>query len=112
MSLNDKDFKRRENVAYPGRLAMIKAKEGFLIEKMMDGYMIFATGKNADSFNAMIQTNKTGALYWHLIEKGTSLEELTLTALNTFEGLDKDTAVQDIEEYLENISPAIEIVEL
>ena len=89
---------------------MIKAKEGFLIEKMMDGYMIFATGKSADSFNAMIQTNNTGAFYWHLIEKGTSLEELTHAALDNFEGLDEKTAVRDIEEYLESISPAIDIV--
>ena len=90
---------------------MIKAKEGFLIEKMMDGYMIFATGKNADSFNAMIQTNKTGAFFWYFIEKGTTLEELTNAALNTFVGLDEETAIRDIEEYLDNISPAIDIVE-
>ena len=90
---------------------MIKAKDGFLIEKMFDGYLILATGKSADSFNAMIQTNETGAFYWSMIEKGTSLEELTQAAMNRFEDLDEETAIHDIKEFLESISPAVELVD-
>ena len=90
---------------------MIRAKDGFWIEKMMDGYLIVATGKSAESFNAMIQTNETGAFYWNMIEKGTSVEKLTRAAMNRFEDVDEVTAVHDIEVFLESISPAVDIVE-
>ena len=87
---------------------MIRAKDGFWIEKMMDGYLIVATGKSAESFNAMIQTNETGAFYWRMIEKGTTTEELVQAAMERFEDLEETVARQDIGEFLESISPAIE----
>ena len=90
---------------------MLRVKDGFLIQKMMDGYIIVPTGKNADSFHAMIQTNETGAFYWHLLEKGTTPEELARAATERFVDLDETTALLDINEFLENISAAVETVE-
>ena len=89
---------------------MIRAKEGFIIQKMMDNYMIIAIGENAQDYHSIIQTNETGAFYWNMIEKGTTTEELIRAALERFEGLDEATARQDILEYLESISTVIETV--
>ena len=90
---------------------MIRAREGFMIQKMLNDYMIIAIGENAKSFHSIIQTNETGAFYWHMIEKGTTPEQLIQAALARFEDLDEPTARQDINEFLESISPAVETIQ-
>ena len=89
---------------------MIRAREGFMIQKMLNDYMIIAVGENAKSFHSIIQTNETGAFYWHMIEKGTTPEQLIQAALERFEDLDESTARQDILEFLDSISPAVETI--
>ena len=90
---------------------MIRAREGFMIQKMLNDYMIIAVGENAKSFHSIIQTNETGAFYWHLIENGTTPEQLIQAALERFEDLDEPTARQDILEFLNSISPAVETIQ-
>ena len=90
---------------------MIRTREGFVMQKLLDEYMIIATGENADNFRKIIQTNETGAFYWGMIEKGTTLEKLIEASMERFVDLDEPTARQDIGEYLESISPAIETIQ-
>ena len=90
---------------------MIRAREGFIIQKMMNNYMILAIGDSAQAFRSIIQTNETGAFYWHLLEKGTTPEEMIRAAMERFADLDEPTAKQDIQEFLENISPAVETIQ-
>ena len=81
------------------------------MQKMLNDYMIIATGENADTFRSIIQTNETGAFYWHMIEKGTTLGNLVSAAMERYEDLDEATARQDITEFLESISPAVETIQ-
>ena len=90
---------------------MIRTREGFVMQKLLDEYMIIATGENADHFRKIIHTNETGAFYWGMIEKGTTLEKLIEASMERFVDLDEPTARQDIGEYLESISPAIETIQ-
>lgn len=90
---------------------MIRAREGFVMQKMLDEYMIIATGENADHFRKIIQTNETGAFYWGMIEKGTTFEKLIAASMERYMDLDEPTARQDIGEFLESISPAIETMQ-
>ena len=90
---------------------MIRAREGFVMQKMLDEYMIIATGENADTFRSIIQTNETGAFYWKMLEKGTTPGEMISVAMERYEDLDEPTARQDINEFLESISPAIETIQ-
>ena len=87
---------------------MIRAKEGFILQKMLDGYMIVSVDDSADAFRGIIRTNETGAFYWKLIEKGITTEALVRAAQERFEGLDELTARRDIKEFLESISLAVE----
>ena len=88
---------------------MIRAKEGFILHEMLNAYMIIAVGENAETFHGIMQTNETGAFYWRLIEKGTTKEALIQAALNRFEDLDETTAQHDIEEFLNDMAPVIEM---
>ena len=90
---------------------MIRAREGFMMQKMLNDYMIIAVGDRADSFRSIIQTNETGAFYWHMIEKGTTLGKMISAAMERYEDLDELTARQDITEFLESISPAVETIQ-
>ena len=90
---------------------MFRARVGFVMQKMLDEYMIIATGENAETFRSIIQTNETGAFYWGMIEKGTSLGKLVSAAMERYIDLDEATARQDINEFLESISPAIETIQ-
>lgn len=94
-----------------GGMRMIRARDGFVMQKLMDEYMIIATGENADHFRKIIQTNETGAFYWGMIEKGTSLDKLVSASMARYVDLDEPTARQDIGEFLESISPAIETIQ-
>ena len=86
---------------------MIRAREGFIMQKMLNDYMIIAIGESSRTFHSIIQTNETGAFYWHMIEKGTTPELLVRAAMERFEDLDEMTAREDIHEFLEKISPAV-----
>ena len=90
---------------------MIRAREGFMMQKMLNDYMIIAVGDRADSFRSIIQTNETGAFYWHMIEKGTTLGTMISAAMERYEDLDESTARQDITEFLESISPTVETIQ-
>ena len=90
---------------------MIRARQGFMMQKMLNDYMIIAVGESAETFHSIIQTNETGAFYWHLIEKGTTLGKMISAAMERYEDLDEMTARQDITEFLENISPAVETIQ-
>ena len=86
---------------------MIKANEGFILQKMLDAYMIIAVGEGVKAFNGIIQTNETGAFFWRMIEKGTTPEEMVQAAMERYEDLEEPVARRDIEEFLESISPAL-----
>ena len=86
---------------------MIKAREGFILQKMMDSYMIIAVGEAAKAFNSIIQTNETGAFYWGLIEAGTTEDALVQAAMARFEDLEESVARKDIAEFLACIASAI-----
>ena len=86
---------------------MIMVRDGFMMQKMLNDYMIIAVGESSRTFHSIIQTNETGAFYWHMIEQGTTPELLIRAAMERFEDLDEETAREDILEFLEKISPAV-----
>ena len=90
---------------------MIRAKKDFMMQKMLNDYMIIAVGESSDTFHSIIQTNETGAFYWKMIEQGTTTEKLIQAAMDRFEDLDELTARQDINDFLESISPAVETIQ-
>ena len=87
---------------------MIRAKPGFLMRRLGDEYMIVAIGDATQQFNGMVQINETGALYWNMIEKGTTREELAARTVETYGGVDRETAGRDVEKFLETISFALD----
>ena len=89
---------------------MIRAKDGFVLAKMMDAYMIIATGEAGETFRDILKTNETGAFYWNQLQQGTTVEQMVDASLERFDNLTRETAREDIERFLGNIADTIEEV--
>lgn len=89
---------------------MLKVKKGFILRKLGTEYMAVAIGEASRNFNGMIRLNETGAFYWKELEKGTTKEDLVSQTLEKYEGVTEETALHDVEEFLDTISVAVEDV--
>ncbi len=87
---------------------MLKTKEGFVLQKMIDDYMIIAIGDAGASFRDILKTNKTGAFYWKQLEKGTTVEAMVERSLQEYEDLTPEAAKEDIEAFLKDVADAVE----
>ena len=56
----------------------MKIKEGFVIEKVGGQYLAVAVGERADTFNALIRMNATGAYIWDKLSEGDKTHEQML----------------------------------
>lgn len=69
----------------------MKIKPAYLLRKVVDVYVIIGIGSDAYNPNQIMSVNKTGALLWGLLEKGTDREALVDALLQDFEA-DRATA--------------------
>lgn len=81
----------------------MKVKEGFLLKEVAGSYVIVPIGDNLVDFSAMITTNATGAFLWNLLQEDTDIGRLTDAVTAEF-AIDRETAKQDIEEFVALLS--------
>ena len=87
----------------------MKIKDGYVINKLGDGYVVVTIGNAAKDFNGLIRLNDTGAFMWKSIQDGADTKEkLVDTTLSYYDGLDKETANDDVNDFLEQIRFALE----
>lgn len=85
----------------------MKVKQGFILRKLGREYMVVAIGEASKSFNAMIRMNEAGAWLWKQMQEDISRDELVEKMCVNYEGLDKETAAADLNEFLETVKTAI-----
>lgn len=86
----------------------MKVKEGFILRKLGNEYMVVAVGEASKSFNGMIRMNEAGAFLWDELKQGITREELIQKMMEHYEDLDVDTASADLDEFLETVANAVE----
>ncbi len=89
---------------------MLKVKEGFILRKLGEEYIVVTVGEACREFNGIIRMNETGAFYWDLLAAGTTEDELVAKTLAQYDELDEDTARSDLREFLDSVAIAIETV--
>lgn len=87
---------------------MLKTKAGFLLRKMMNGYVVVAVGEAGASFNGMIGLNEAGVFLWQQMERGVERSALIERMLERYEDLDERTAAEDLQEFLKTVDFALE----
>ena len=78
----------------------MKLKKGLILRKVANNYCVVAVGELANKFKGMINLNATGAFLFELLQKETSLEELTNKMMEKYD-IDKEQASQDVSSFVE-----------
>ena len=87
----------------------MRIKEGFIIKKLGDGFVVVTVGEASKDFNGMIRLNPAGAFLWRSIQDGAdSREKLVKAMLERYDDLDENTAGEDLDEFLNTVAFALE----
>lgn len=54
----------------------MRIKEGFVLRKVSDQYVVIATGEASKDFHGMIKLNKVGADIWQALMDGLTADEI------------------------------------
>lgn len=87
----------------------MQIKKGYIIKKLGSGYVVVTVGQASKDFNGLIRLNEPGSFLWNCIQDGADTrEKLVAKMLERYEDLDRDTAVADLDEFLETVAFALE----
>ncbi len=73
----------------------MKIKEGFVLRKIADEYIVMPTGSNIASFDGAVALNEVSAFLFEKLCNAVSKEDLLIALLDEYE-VDKETAERDI----------------
>jgi len=80
----------------------MKIKEGFILRKIADTYIVVAVGEEAKKANVMITLNETGGFLWDKLSEGADEEGLVQAILDTYD-IDADTAKSDVKAFVAKV---------
>lgn len=78
----------------------MKLKEGFMLKKILDDYIVVPTGNNIVDFAVAVSLNETGAFLWKQLEEEKTVSDLA-EALAEEYGVTADQVTGDVEEFIE-----------
>lgn len=77
-------------------------KEGFILKKILDDYIVVPTGDNIVDFAVAVSLNETGAFLWKQLESQKTFDELTNALAQEYE-LSTENVKADVEEFLDKL---------
>lgn len=83
----------------------MKIKDGFLLRKFGDDYIVVAVGEEADAFNRLITLNGVGAFIYQQLSEDITFEEICKRVLDKYD-IDIDTAQADVKAFLADVRKA------
>ena len=78
----------------------MRIKEGFLVRKIIDDYIVVPMGDNIVDFAATISLNESGAFLWNKLQNDCSEEDLVASLMQEYEGVEEETAKQDVSDFV------------
>lgn len=87
----------------------MKIKEGFVIKKLGDEFVVVTVGEASKVFNGVIRLNAAGGFLWQSISEGAdSKDKLVEAMMERYEDLDESTARKDLDEFLDAVAFGLE----
>lgn len=83
----------------------MKIKDGFILRKIADKYIVVSVASGPSSFNGMISLNSTGAFLWELATKNADEKILTKAVLENYD-IDEQTAREDVKKFINKLTEA------
>lgn len=81
----------------------MKIKNGFLLRKVSEAFVVVAVGDVAKEFNGIITLNSTGAFLWEKLSQGCDGKEVLVDALLEEYDVEKSIAEKDVNAFIERI---------
>ena len=81
----------------------MKIKNGFVLRKIADTYIVVAIGEEAKKANVMVTLNETGGFLWEKLSEGATEEQLVDALLENYE-VDKALASTDVKAFIAKLS--------
>jgi len=75
-------------------------KQGFMLKKILDDYIVVPTGNNIVDFSVAVSLNETGAFLWKQLESEKTFDELVDALSGEYE-VTPDDVKGDVSEFLE-----------
>ncbi len=79
----------------------MKVKDGFLVKRILDDYLVVPTGDNIVDFSAVVSLNESGAFLWQQLETEKTEAELASALMATYEPLEQSVAEEDVAEFIQ-----------
>ena len=83
----------------------MKIKDGFILRKIADSYVVVPVGSLSLDFSGVITLNETGAFLFELLQKGADREELLSKLLEEY-NVTPEKADADLEIFLQKVKEA------
>ena len=78
----------------------MKIKDGFLVKKIVDDYLVVPTGDNIVDFAVAVSLNESGAFLWEQLKSDRTKEDLVRALMDEYEAVDNATAEKDVVEFI------------
>lgn len=83
----------------------MKVKEGFIVKKVIDDYVVVPVGDNFMDFSSIINLNETGAFLWKCMENDITEDELVNLLSKEYE-VDASEVKDDVADFIESLKNA------
>ena len=94
------------NYNKPKEARIKKIKEGFVLRKVSEAYVVIAVGEAAKNFGGMITLNSTGAFLWEKLSQGCETKKQLVDALLEEYDVAGEIASADVDKFVEKLEKA------
>ena len=84
----------------------MKIKEGFVLRRVADNYIVIGVDGEAVDFNGMITLNETGAFLWRILTGEDVSRDKLVNMITSQYDVEKKIAVEDIDAFLKKLADA------
>jgi len=83
----------------------MKIKKNFALRQVAGNWVVLPLATATLDFNGMLSLNETGVELWHLLETGSTREEMATSLTDIYE-VDYDQALADVDEFIDTLEKA------
>ena len=76
----------------------MRLKDGFMLKKILDDYIVVPMGDNIVDFAVAVSLNETGAFLWQQLESEKSIEELADALAGEYD-ITREEVIEDVIEF-------------
>ena len=83
----------------------MKIKQGFVLRKVAENYIVVPVGEMAKKFNGVIKLNESSAFMWKKLEQGIEFNDLVKAVTDEYD-VDIERAESDVKAFTDALTQA------